>query len=85
MMMTMNLTMFGAAEQQPAEHIRNYPKMTLTVDDLASELNISRNTAYALAVRKDFPSFRIGRRLLVNRAMLQVWMDQNCHPQAKAG
>ena len=84
-MMKMNLTMFGAAEHQPAAPIRNYPKMTLTVDDLADELNISRNTAYALAVRKDFPSFRIGRRLLVNRAMLQVWMDQTCHPQAKAG
>lgn len=84
-MMKMSLTMFGAAEQQPSEPIRNYPKMSLTVDDLAAELNISRNTAYALAVRKDFPSFRIGRRLLVNRAMLQVWMDQNCNPQAKAG
>ena len=84
-MMKMNLTMFGSTAQQSAEPTRSYSKMTLTVDDLAAELKISRNTAYALAVRKDFPSFRIGRRLLVNRTMLQVWMDQNCHPQAKAG
>ena len=83
-MMEMNLAQFGKTEQQPAEPIRNNPKMTLTVDDLAAELNISRNTAYALANRKDFPSFRVNRRLLVNRAMLQVWMDQNCHPQTKA-
>lgn len=82
-MMKMNLTQFGETVQQPAESIRNHPKLTLTVDDLAAELNISRNTAYALADRKDFPSFRVGRRLLINRAMLQVWMDQNCHPQAK--
>ena len=77
--------LFGDSAQQPTESIGTCPKMTLTVDDLAAELNISRNTAYALADRKDFPSFRIGRRLLVNRAMLQDWMDQNCHPRAKAG
>ena len=84
-MMKLNLSLFGETAQQPSESIRTYPKMTLTVDDLAAELNISRNTAYALADRKDFPSFRIGRRLLVNRALLQEWMNQNCHPRAKAG
>ena len=84
-MKKLNLSLFGEPAQQPAEPIRTCPKMTLTVDDLAAELNISRNTAYALADRKDFPSFRIGRRLLVNRALLQEWMDQNCHPRAKAG
>ena len=84
-MMNLNLTLFGETAKQPIESIGTYPKMTLTVDDLAKELNISRNTAYALADRKDFPSFRIGRRLLVNRALLQEWMDQNCHPRAKAG
>ena len=84
-MMKLNLSLFGEPAQQTAEPIRTCPKMTLTVDDLAKQLNISRNTAYALADRKDFPSFRIGRRLLVNRALLQEWMDQNCHPRAKAG
>ena len=84
-MKKMNLSLFGETAHQPSESIRTHPKMTLTVDDLAAELNISRNTAYALADRKDFPSFRIGRRLLVNRALLQEWMDQNCHPRAKAG
>lgn len=84
-MKKLNLSLFGETAQQSADSIRTYPKMTLTVDDLAAELNISRNTAYALADRKDFPSFRIGRRLLVNRALLQEWMDQNCHPRAKAG
>ena len=84
-MMNLNLTMFGETAQQPAEPIRTCQKMTLTVDDLAEELNISRNTAYALADRKDFPSFRVGRRLLVNRALLQEWMNQSCHPKTKAG
>ena len=85
-MKKLNLSLFGEPAQHPTESIGGtYPKMTLTVDDLAAELNISRNTAYALADRKDFPSFRIGRRLLVNRALLQEWMDQNCHPRAKAG
>ena len=84
-MMKLNLSLFGETAQQSTEPTRPCPKMTLTIDDLAAELNISRNTAYALADRKDFPSFRIGRRLLVNRALLQEWMDQNCHPRAKAG
>ena len=36
-------------------------KLTITVDELAQQLNVSRATAYNLARRKDFyPAFRIG-------------------------
>ena len=67
-MMKMNLTLFG----ETCQH---------AVKELAEELNISRNTACQLADQKDFPSFRIGRRLLINRTMLQEWLNQNSLPQ----
>lgn len=63
--------------QHALEPNQSNRKMTLTVKELAEELNISRNTAYQLADQKDFPSFRIGRQLLINRAMLQEWLNQN--------
>lgn len=76
-MMKMNLTLFGETCQHALEPNQSNRKMTLTVKELAEELNISRNTAYQLADQKDFPSFRIGRQLLINRAMLQEWLNQN--------
>lgn len=52
--------------------------MAMTVEQMAAELHISRNTAYALVQRPDFPSFRIGKRVLVNRELLQSWMNKQC-------
>ena len=65
-MMKMNLTLFGETIHHALEPNQSNRKMTLTV-----------NTAYQLADQKDFPSFRIGRRLLINRTMLQEWLNQN--------
>lgn len=53
-------------------------RMTLTVDEMAAELNISRPTAYELVKQEQFPAFRIGQRILVNRAGLQRWIDAQC-------
>ena len=73
-MMKMNLTLFGETIHHALEPNQSNRKMTLTVKELAEELNISRNTAYQLADQKYFPSFRIG---LINRTMLQEWLNQN--------
>ena len=51
------------------------PRMTLTVEEAADELHISRPIAYELVKEPDFPSFRIGKRILVNRLGLQRWID----------
>ncbi len=51
------------------------PKMTLTVEEAADELQISRSVAYELVKEPDFPSFKIGKRILVNRLGLQRWID----------
>ena len=51
-------------------------KLTITVDELAQQLNVSRATAYNLARRKDFyPAFRIGHRLIISKQALNRWLD----------
>ena len=57
------------------EKAQNSSKITLTVEEMASELNISRPVAYELVKDPAFPSFQIGKRILVNRAGLQRWVD----------
>ncbi len=51
-------------------------RLTLNIKDLQELLNISYVTAYNLTLRKDFPSFRIGRRILINREGLDRWMKE---------
>ncbi|MCR4885726.1 MAG: helix-turn-helix domain-containing protein [Clostridiales bacterium] len=52
------------------------PKLTITVEELAQQLNVSRTTAYNLARRKDFyPAFRIGHRMIISRQALSRWLD----------
>ena len=60
---------------EPETRFPAVPRMTLTVDEAADELHISRPIAYELVKEPDFPSFRIGKRILVNRAGLQRWID----------
>lgn len=51
--------------------------LTITVEELARQLNISRTTAYSLARRKDFyPAFRIGHRTIVSMPALTRWIDE---------
>ena len=52
-------------------------KLTLTVKEMANQLNISKVTAYNLAKQKDFfPAFRIGNRVLVSASALSLWVDK---------
>ena len=66
------------AEQPSAHTDLKCTSLTLTVPQMAKELNISRNTAYELTKQKGFPCFRVGKRVLVNRDMLQAWLDEQC-------
>lgn len=50
-------------------------KRTLTVKELQTELGIARTTAYELVNSKGFPSFRIGKKILVNVERLNEWMQ----------
>lgn len=52
-------------------------KLTLTVEELAKQLNISRGTAYSLVRRQDFyPAFRIGNRVLISTSALAGWIRE---------
>ncbi len=50
-------------------------KMLLTVREAAETLGISRATVYTLIHRDDFPSIRIGSKILINAKKLQEWVD----------
>ena len=44
--------------------------------EAARLLGISRSTLYQLLNRADFPSFRVGGRVLISVAGLQEWIDR---------
>jgi len=54
-------------------------KLTLTVEEAATLLGISRGLAYEKCRTGEIPTIRIGRRLLVSRVALQR-MLADCGP-----
>ena len=51
-------------------------KLTLSVEEAGKLLGVSRQIAYQLSRRADFPTLHIGRRVLVPRKQLEAWMDR---------
>ncbi|MBQ6625221.1 MAG: helix-turn-helix domain-containing protein [Clostridia bacterium] len=49
----------------------------LTAKEVADILRIGRTTAYELMRKKDFPSLRIGNRLLTPRDKFIEWVNKN--------
>lgn len=54
--------------------------VTLTAEDVASVLGISRANAYRIMRRTDFPVLQIGSRLLVNKTKFIEWMEEQERP-----
>ena len=52
-------------------------KQFCTVDEFAKSSGLSRPTAYQLAHREDFPSIRVGRRILISLTGLDEWIKAN--------
>jgi excisionase family DNA binding protein len=50
-------------------------RKTITVEEAAKLLGISRSSAYAAAARGELPVIRIGRLLLVSKARMQRLLD----------
>ena len=76
--MHMTPILSGDTRQNCTEKCRGEPQLTLTVEQMAKAMNISRNTAYELVKQPGFPCFHVGKRILVNREMLQSWLDDQC-------
>lgn len=51
-------------------------RRTLTPKELQAELGIGRSKAYELVNSKGFPSFRIGKKVLINREGLNLWLKE---------
>ena len=52
-------------------------KLTISVNELPKVLGVGRNSAYALVKRSDFPSVRIGRRIVIPVDALKKWLDEH--------
>lgn len=50
--------------------------LAVSSNEAARLLNISRPTLYTLLNREDFPSFRIGNRVLISVSVLKEWVDR---------
>ena len=50
-------------------------KTTLSVQELAAQLGISLPVAYELVKRPDFPSLRIGGRILIPIDRFREWIN----------
>lgn len=54
--------------------INSSSKIALTVQEAAEALSISPPTIYQLMRTEDFPAFKIGRRTLISRSGLEMWV-----------
>ncbi len=50
--------------------------LSLTVEEVARVLGISRASAYNLVHRDDFPTVSIGRRLVIPRDLFFGWIEK---------
>ena len=57
--------------------IRNFDELPMFINAtiLAQLFGVSRASAYELMREKDFPSFRIGKRVLVTKENLVEWIE----------
>jgi len=53
------------------------PRLTMSVEEAAKVLGISRSLAYKAVTTNEIPHIRIGRRILIPRSRLQQLLD---HP-----
>lgn len=53
-------------------------RITITTKEAASILGISMPTMYELVHRQDFPSIKVGRKILINVEGLRKWIDNEC-------
>lgn len=58
-------------------------KITYNAAELAEILGISVSGAYDLFHREDFPTLRIGRRLLVTKNHFEQWLLTQSSPEDK--
>ncbi|MDP4119588.1 MAG: helix-turn-helix domain-containing protein [Bacillota bacterium] len=58
-------------------------RLTISVEEMAKELGISKPTAYMLANSEGFPVLKIGKRKVVPVQGLQEWIKKNSSTEAQ--
>jgi len=54
------------------------PPLMLSVPDVAKVLGISRAGAYELAHSKEFPSMKVGSRIIIPKDKFLLWIEKQC-------
>ena len=62
-------------EKRTYQSLRELPLM-LSMMDVASVLGISKAGAYTLAHSRDFPAFRVGRRIVISQEKFLDWLEK---------
>ena len=57
-------------------------RMTLSVDEMAATLGISRPKAYELAHSDGFPRINVGRRIRIPHTSLEHWLETQAAKEA---
>ena len=60
-------------------------KLAVGTTEAAKLLGISRPTLYQLIGRTDFPSFRVGGRVLISVSGLQAWIERQTAAKGGVG
>ncbi len=55
-------------------------KITYNAEEIAQILGVSKSAAYDLLHREDFPTLRIGKRLLVVASRFDEWLAAQSEP-----
>ena len=50
-------------------------KQTISAQELSALMGISLGNAYKLVKKQDFPSFRVGTRILIPIEAYRVWLN----------
>lgn len=61
-----------------------YAKPTLTVEEAAKFIGVSKPKMYELTKSPHFPVIHVGRRILINRQSLLQWMEGEVYHGKKA-
>lgn len=60
-------------------------RLTLTVEEAAKMLGVSRIKGYELAHSEGFPAMRLGRKLLIPRDRFLAWIDEQAGATMNSG
>lgn len=58
-------------------YIINNNKKTMTIKEFASEYGIGINKAYEIVHSKGFPMVKCGRKIIILRSKVDVWLENH--------